>query len=270
MIKIGLIGCGSIGSFIAEYLDKSRKFKVIALFDINKNVGLHLSRRLRNKPKVVNSVHSLLKNTDLIIEAASPEAVRKHSIEILRSRRDLMIVSVGALVDGKLLERIKKEAVKSKCFVYIPSGAICGIDGVKAASVGKIEYITLTTTKNPKTLADVEHLQKKGIDLNNTNKPVVVYSGPARQAVKIFPKNINVSATLSLTGVGLDKTQVKIVADPKVKENIHEISLKGDCGQIYVKLTNIPSPNNPKTSYLTCLSVVKTLEQIASWVKFGT
>jgi aspartate dehydrogenase len=270
MIKVGLIGCGGIGSFTAEYLDKSRKFKLVSLFDINKNMALQLSKRLRNKPQVVGSVPSLLKNTDLVIEAASQEVVKKHSIKILRSGRDLMIVSVGALVDKTLLGRIKKEAEKNKCFVYLPSGAICGVDGVKAASAGKIKHITLTTTKNPKTLADIEYLKKKGVDLSNINKPVVVYSGSARQAVKLFPKNINVSATLGLVGAGLDKTQVKIIADPNVKENIHEFSLKGDCGQIYVKLVNVPSPNNPKTSYITCLSVVKTLEQIVSRVKIGT
>lgn len=97
-----------------------------------------------------------------------------------------------------------------------------------------------------------------------------MYEGPAREAVRKFPANVNVAATLSLAGIGLDKTKVKIVADPEVKNNIHEISVQGDFGELKTRVENVPSPQNPKTSYLAALSAIATLKKITDGVEIGT
>lgn len=269
MINVGLIGCGNIGSFIARYLDKSKKFRLVSVFDEEDSRADALVLGLKNKPRIARNINALLLHTDLIVEAASQEAVRRHSIKILKAGKDLLIMSVGALTDRKILYKIKNVAETGGCLVYLPSGAICGLDGVKSASVGKISSVTLTTTKPLSALRGVEYLDKK-INVDKLLKPTVVYSGPAFHAAKLFPKNINVSTILALCGMGLKKTKVIIIADPKARHNTHEIRLEGDCGEIYIKLLNQPSPTNPKTSYLACLSAVKTLEQIECGLKIGT
>ena len=164
----------------------------------------------------------------------------------------------------------QKKAMKKKRKLYIPSGAVVGIDGVKAASIGKIEEVTLTTIKNPKSIAQTPFLKKKGIDLKKINRKTVLYEGYAKEAVRYFSTNINVAATLSYAGIGPRKTKVRLIADPKVKENIHEIRVKGNFGEIVTRAKNLPSPQNPKTSYLAVLSAIRTLKKILEPVQLGT
>lgn len=270
MIKIGLIGCGNIGSFIAKYLDKSKRFRLVSVFDINKKSMRELISKLKHKPIISKNVDILLSDTDLIVEAASQEVVRKYSIKILKAKKNLLIMSVGALVDKKLFDGIKREAERNNCFVYLPSGAICGIDGIKSACVGKVYNVTLTTTKPPAALKGAKYLEKKKVDLDGIRIPTILYSGSALNAAKLFPKNINVSTVLGLSGIGINKTNVRIAVDPNIKNNIHEIYLKGECGEIYTLLINKPSPGNSRTSYLACLSAVRTIEGIANRIKIGT
>ena len=154
--------------------------------------------------------------------------------------------------------------------VYLPSGAICGLDGVKSASLGEIYGVELQTRKPPKSLMGVKYLADMGVDLLKVREPTVVYEGSAVDAVKRFPKNVNVCAALSLAGVGPEKTRVRIVVDPGIDRNIHEVTVHGEFGELYTKTSNLPSQDNPKTSYLACLSAVKTLEGINRCMRVGT
>jgi len=270
MIRVGLIGCGNIGSFIARHINRSKKFKLVSVFDIEQEKVKKIMTLLDKTPTIATDLKTLLSGTDLIIEAASQQAVRAYARDILAAGKNLLLMSVGALADEKLFAVLQKEAKRNKCCMYLPSGAICGIDGVKAASVGAVTEVTLTTTKPPAALQDVAYLKKKGVDVNRVLTPTVVYSGLATEAARLFPRNINVSTILGLSGVGLNKVNVKIVVDPTCRDNIHEIHLTGDCGEMYIKLRNAPSPGNPRTSYLACLSAVQTLEEIWSNVRIGT
>ena len=265
-----MIGCGNIGSFIAEYLDKNKKFNLVSIFDVDVNKAECLVNTLNNKPVIVNNIPSLLKDIDLVVEAASQKVLRDYSVEILRAGKDFMLMSVGALADSNLFNNMKKEAKKNKCKIYIPSGAICGVDGIKAAGVGVVDTVTLKTTKPPKAFTNIKYLEDKGINVNNITTSTIVYEGPAGEAVKLFPKNINVSTTLSLLGLGFEKTTVKIIVDPNIENNIHEVCLKGECGEINIKLVNKPSPTNPKSSHITSLSAVRTLEDMVDVIKIGT
>jgi aspartate dehydrogenase len=147
---------------------------------------------------------------------------------------------------------------KRKLKIYIPSGAVAGIDGLKAALLGGVAQVTLTTRKNPKNL-DVK-----------VKKETILYEGPAREGIKKYPKNVNVAATLSLAGIGLDKTLLRIIADPKTEKNTHEILVKGAFGSFSVLLENTPSPDNPKTSYLAILSAMAMLKKMSEPVEIGT
>lgn len=257
-MKIGLIGCGTIGSIIARAVDKNPKIGIEAIFDKDLRRARDLATELEHKPKIAKDFKEFLGyEWDLAVEAASQEAVKDYAERILE-KGDLMIMSVGAFCDEELYKRVCSKAEEYKRKVYIPSGAIGGIDAVKSASLGRIYRVKLRTTKNPKSLGR-EDMERK-----------VIYRGCAKEAAKLFPKNMNVSITLSLGGIGAEKTEVEIVSDPKAKRNIHEIYVEGEFGKLYTRVENVPSLYNPKTSHLAALSAVKTLEKIVEPIQVGT
>jgi aspartate dehydrogenase len=172
---------------------------------------------------------------------------------------------VGGLI-GK--EKLLKLAKNSR--VYIPSGAICGIDGLKSASAGRIDSVTLTTRKPPKGLEGAPYLKERGIDPARFKDETVVFDGSAKDAIKGFPQNVNVSAVLSLAGIGAARTRVRIIASPGSERNIHEVEITGDFGKILTRTENVPSRTNPKTSALAILSAIATLGAIADRVRVGT
>ena len=259
-MNVAILGCGNIGRTIAEAIDKEADLALVALFDIDLERAHALGRRLKIRPRVFERVDSLLeqRDIDIVVEAASQEAVRHYGVRILDSGKELMVMSVGAFIDDVLFERMKGIAEKKGLRIYIPSGAVLGVDGLKSASMAEIGSVTLITRKNPKRL---------GVDVD---RETVLYDGPAREGVREYPKNVNVAATLSLAGVGLDKTNLRIIADPAVDKNIHELRVKGAFGEFNVRVENLPSPENPKTSYLAALSAIATLKKISEAVQIGT
>jgi aspartate dehydrogenase len=181
--------------------------------------------------------------------------------------KDVMIMSTGGLLENP---GILRTAEKKGSKVYLPSGAVCGLDGIKAARIGKIRSLTLTTRKPARGLLGAPYIVKKGIDLKRIKKETTIFSGSATEAVKAFPKNINVSATLSLAGLGAKKTRVRIITSPKYRSNTHEVELIGSSGRIYTRCENVPSSENPKTSMLAAFSAIATLKGIVESVKIGT
>lgn len=260
MLNLGIIGCGNIGRTIIRTIHKGEiDCKVVGVFDVSKEGYNILPDEIKRNVKFFDKFEEFINtNANLILESASQEAVRAYAVPVLKHNKNLMIMSVGALVDKNLFENIKEIARSKNLKIYIPSGAIVGIDGVKAAMLGGIENVTLTTRKNPKGL---------GI---TTNKEKILFKGNASEAVSKFPKNINVAATLSLAGIGFEKTNVEIIADPNVQENIHEIHIKGKFGEISTVAKNLPSPDNPKTSYLASLAAIACLKKITSEIEIGT
>ena len=176
--------------------------------------------------------------------------------------------AVGALVDDKFRDMVKERATQSEAKIFIPSGAVCGTDGLRSSAVGELEEVELITTKGPKSLEGVDWIVDHGIDVDSLTEPTTVFSGTARDAVKLFPKNINVAATVSLLGVGFDKTKVTIVVDPSIHSNSHELRVKGEFGQMTCHTFNVPSPDNPKTSYLAAMSAISALKRIVrnEWI----
>lgn len=273
-LKVALIGCGAIGTVLARAIDRGEagETELLWLYDIKPEKSVALAEKLRSKPKLAKNATEIFadESVDLVIEAASQRAVKQYSLDALKSGKDLMVMSVGAFGDEKLLERVKEEARRAGRRVIVPSGAILGIDGIKAVTLGGIERATLTTRKPPITLAYSPYVKKKGIKLAKLRKPFVVYEGPAREAVKAFPESVNVAATLSLVGIGFDKTSVRIVADPKLDRNVHEIRVQGEAGEFITEARNVPSPDNPRTSYLAALSAIRALRGLTETMRIGT
>jgi len=268
-MKIALVGCGNIGTVIAQSIrDKKIDVELEYVYDKVHEKAKKFAEKFQTEFKGFDKI--LEEDLDLIVEAASQEAVRILIPKALKAKKNIMIMSTGALVDENLLQEIKDLANKNNLKIYLPSGAILGLDGIKSANIGGIKSVTIKTRKPPKSLKGAPFFEKKSVDLNQIKNPTIIYEGPAKEAVKLFPANVNVAASLSLAGIGPEKTKVQIIVDPNIKSNIHEIVAEGSFGTIKTRAENVPSPDNPKTSYLAALSAVATLKRITEPIKVGT
>lgn len=269
-LRIGIVGCGAIGSSLAKAVRKdfSKVAAVAALCDTDGQKAKLLAKSVFRDTALVVGLEQLISRSDLVIEAASAKASWNIARQALNKGKNILIMSVGGIV-GRYTQ-LTRLAYLHNAKVYIPSGAICGIDALKAAKSGKVRSVSLTTRKHPKSFLNVAYVQKKGIKLDKIIKDTVLFSGPAQEAVKFFPQNINVAAVLSLAGIGPGKTKVTIIADPTAKRNIHEIKIVSDAGEIITRTENVLHPENPKTSFLAVLSALATLRQIVQPVRIGT
>ncbi|MHC1635831.1 MAG: aspartate dehydrogenase [Candidatus Methanospirareceae archaeon] len=277
VIRVGVVGCGAIGSEICKAIDEDReglRAELKFLIDRHAERLEELYKKLRKKPHMIGygseNIEKFLEDIDLLIECASQSAVKEFVPIALKKGKDVMILSVGALADEKFFEEIRKIAEEKNCKLYIPSGAIIGVDGLKSASIGSLRYVRLTTRKNPISFSKNKYVEEKGIDLASLKEEKVLFEGSAEEAVKYFPENINVAETISIAGIGTKNTKVKIIADPSIKENVHEIEAEGEFGKFFMRIENIHSPANPKTSYLAALSAIATLKNISNPLKIGT
>ena len=272
MKRIGLLGCGAIGTQIAIAIDTGIiPAQLTHIFDEDKEKSQSLVSKLKNKPVVVENVHLLSSNpVDLVVEAASQNAVSDNALSILQNRKDLVIMSSGALLDESIFEIISDACKELKKTVYLPSGAISGIDAIKSVK-DELDSVVLITTKHPNSLKGAKFFDDFKINLNEIKEISTIFEGTATEAVRLFPKNINVSALLSLSGLGSHETIVKIIVDPNTTKNTHEIVARGKFGQITTKIENVPDSNNPRTSRLAILSAIETIRSICTNdIKIGT
>lgn len=272
MKRVGILGCGAIGTQIALAIDSAKiPAELTQIYDFDKSKSELLASRLTKKPTIVDNPHLLSSGpVDLVVEAASQDAVRNHALSVIQNRKDLMVMSVGALLDESVFEVLYDACQEFKKKIYLPSGAIGGLDAIKSVR-DELDFIMLTTTKNPKALAGAKFFETNNIDLSAIRSPQVIFEGSAKEAVKLFPANINVAALLSLAGIGSQKTAVRIVADPHTDKNTHHIQAEGRFGKITVCVENLPDPTNPKTSRLATLSAIECLRQVCSeHIRIGT
>jgi len=228
---------------------------VVAVSDVDPARAAALARRLRGRVPVL-PLAMLIRRSDLVLEAASAAAAPTIVIRALTARRTVLAMSVGGLlpITGRLRALCRRGGR-----LLTPSGAIGGLDAIKAAKLGRLQRVVLTTRKPPAALG-----------LGRLTAPRTLFRGPASRAVAAFPQNINVAATLALAGIGPARTKVRIIADPAVTRNIHEIEAIGTFGRLTVRTENRPSRDNPKTSALAILSAQATLQQLASGWRIGT
>jgi aspartate dehydrogenase len=178
----------------------------------------------------------------------------------------LLPLSCGALLGrDALIERASETGAR----IIVPTGALLGLDAVRAAAQGPVTSITLSTPKPPGGLAGAPHIERKRIDLTAIKAPTLVFAGSAREAAAGFPANINVGAALSLAGIGADRTRVEIWADPTVTRNTHTVFVEADAARFTMTIENVPS-ENPRTGKLTPLSVLATLRGLVEPLRVGT
>jgi aspartate dehydrogenase len=263
--KIGLLGCGAIGTQIALAIDSGKiPAELTHVYDFDKKKSESLVSRLVGKPLIVDNPHMLSSNNvDIVVEAASQDAVKNHALSIIQNRKDIMIMSVGALLDESVFEILYDACREFKKRIYLPTGAIAGLDAIRAVK-DELDSLTLTTTKNPRSLVGAKFFETNKMDITSIKSPQVIFEGAAKDAVSLFPANINVAALLSLAGLGSKKTVVRIVADPTIDKNIHQIEAHGKFGKISIRVENVPDQSNPKTSRLAILSAIECLRQVCS------
>lgn len=266
MLKIGLVGAGVMGSMIARAIDEGTcPGTLVAVADLDERAARALAGSLRNRPEVVTT-REVVRAADLVVEAAAPAALPSLLTEIAAEGKNLLVLSVGGLIDQD--ERLA-EAARKGSQIYCPSGAIAGLDAVRAAAGGRIEGARITTRKPPAGLAGAPFFRATGIDPAEITSPRVVFEGSAREACREFPQNVNVSAALSLAGIGVDRTEVRIIADPGLTRNFHTIEVWGDFGRIRTETENVPS-ENPRTSRLAALSAIALIRTLGASLRVGT
>lgn len=250
-MRVGLVGCGNIATDICLGIrDKDIPAEVVALVDIDVSHAETL-RRDYNLNAFIGTLDELAGAVDFIVECAVGSVVPEVVAAAAAHHVDCLVMSVGGLLEHPdLFDLARGKGVNLR----VPSGAICGLDGIRAAMQAGLDEVTLTTSKPPKGLKGAPYLVAKGLDLEGLTEPFVVFDGTAREAVKAFPANVNVAASLSLAGLGPDRTRVRVVADPAATVNTHEIHAKGPFGEMTTVMRNRPSPRNPKSSYMASLS----------------
>lgn len=271
-MRVGIIGGGTIARLILEHVGRSelRDASVCAILGRSTaSSGRALAQE--HGISFVTALDDLIETRpDVVVEAASHEAVRSYAERVLRRGIALIVLSGGALSDDTLRETLEQAARRSSALFYVPSGGIGGLDALKAACLAGVEEVTIAVTKPPAAWKGIPYVDKLGVDLDGLTDRHVLFDGAARDGVPHFPANVNIAAVLSLAGIGFDRTRLKVVADPALKYNTHYIEIRGASGNISIKLENVPAPDNPKTAWLACYSALAALNAAKNPVRYGT
>jgi aspartate dehydrogenase len=269
MLKIGILGVGAIGHTIAGALDQKQiDAELVALSDQDRVQAETFSSELSNRPPAV-SIDEMMQVCDLVVEAASQAALLDFVPKALVRGRDMLIMSVGGLLGH---EEWFRQARETGCRIHIPSGAIAGLDGIKSASIGHIESVLLISRKPVAALQGSRYVVERNLPLDSFKEDTVIFEGFAEEAARAFPGTSNVAASLRLAvdSVAPVPVRVQIVAVPRGKENAHEIHVKGEFGRFSVKIENVPSRRNPRTSQLAAFSAIATLKNLTRSLHVGT
>jgi len=261
---VAVIGCGNIGRAIihAVNIGAVSNAEIKGIVDTNSNAIKYFSSSLSLNKTFLSCEDffgsPLINETDIVVESATQKVVLEFGKRIIESKKDLMVMSVGAFSQGSFFSELVDTARSHNSRLILPSGAISGIDAIRCAREG-IKSVSIITTKNPKSLNGAPFFKNSNIRLEEIKSRTILYDGNARDVIPEFPSNVNVALTLALAGIGLEKTKVKVIADPDISVNQHKIIAKGDFGEIRVLLRNNPSRLNPRTSALAVLSAIECL-----------
>lgn len=266
-LKIAMIGCGAIGAAVLELLKSDAGLAVTTIVVPERSMAKAKAQadELGWPVQVLNSVpHDQI---DLVIEVAGHAAIEQHVLPALQRGTPCIIVSIGALSVPGMPERLEAAALAGGAQAQLVAGAIGAIDALAAARVGGLDHVRYTGRKPPHAWKGTPAEQH--VDLDTVTDATIIFEGCAREAAALYPKNANVAATVSLAGLGLDQTQVRLIADPAVSDNVHTVEAIGAFGQFELTMKNKPLVSNPKTSALTVYSAVLALRNRVAGVYLG-
>jgi aspartate dehydrogenase len=265
-LRVAIAGLGSIGSKIATALDQGIEgltLSAVAVRDPVKHQSFLSS--LRHPPKVL-PIDQLGDAADIVVECAPSSQLRAIVEPAVKRGRSAVVVSVGGLLDNyDLIDLARASGGR----ILVPTGALIGLDAVNAAAVGTIHSVKMVTRKPIDGLKGAPFIVQNNIDIDNLREPLKLFEGSARDAAKGFPANVNVAVALSLAGIGPDRTQMQVWADPTVTRNVHRIEVEADSARFSMGIENIPS-ENPKTGMITALSVIALLRKQRATLCVGT
>ncbi|HET9904689.1 MAG TPA: aspartate dehydrogenase [Xanthobacteraceae bacterium] len=266
-LRIGLAGFGAVCREVALRLEAGipgLMLAAVAVRDVEK-AQRHLPRLGSAIP--VLPLAALAERCDVVVEGLPKEAFLAVARATVEAGRMFMPLSVGQLLDHwDLVARARETGAR----ILVPTGALIGLDAVRAAAEGDIRSVTMVSRKPPAGLEGAPYLRERGLSVLGLKEPMKVFDGSAREGARGFPANLNVAAALSLAGIGPDRTRLEIWADPTVERNTHRIEVDADTARFSMTIENVPSPDNPRTGRITALSAVAALRGLVSTLKVGT
>ena len=271
-LRIALLGGGTIAGLVLEQARGGTLpgIEIVALAGRSADSPAASLARRFGVAYVIGAQALLALRPDAVLEAASHDAVRQHLAAFLDGGVSVVVLSAGALADDTLREAAEAAARRSGALLYVPSGGIGGLDALKTACLAGVDEASIQVAKPPAAWKGIPYVAALGVPLDKIAAAVTLFEGPAREGVPHFPQNVNIAAVLALAGIGMDRTRLKVVADPALTLNTHTIRVSGRCGRFTLVLENVPSPDNPKTSWLACYSGLAALKALRDGVRYGS
>ena len=266
-MNVGIVGFGSIGSEVAKALVNGvEDFSLYGITSRSKSKAKERIAKLDKNIKIYD-LETLVDNCEIIIDCAPKEAFRDIATKCINKERKLITVSGSGILDNLDLEEL---ANTKNSQIILATGAILGLDALRAASESNINSVTMTTRKPPNALSNAPFVINNNIELNNLLEQKLIFKGSATDGAKAFPANVNVAAAVGLAGIGANKTKLEIWADPKLKRNTHKVEVDSDSAIFEMSIQNVQTPENPGTGKITGLSVIACLRGLKSSFKIGT
>ena len=267
MIKIGIAGFGTIGRVVARHIEASDlPLRLVAVSAGDRGRAEAAMAKLPNPVPIVDTAE-LVALSDVIVDSAPTAAFRDIAEAVLRAGKTLVTVSGAALMQWPEAADLARAHGGR---IILATGALLGLDAVRAAAVGTIQSVTMVTRKPVKSLVKAEHVVRNAIDLGSLTAPLKIFEGSAREGAIAFPANVNVAAALGLAGVGPDRTRLEIWADPALERNTHHIVVESDSARLELAIQNIPTAENPGTGRITAQSIVAVLNDLVGPIRIGT
>ena len=266
-LTVAVGGFGAIGHAVAARLDAGIEGLELAAVAAREVARARTRMGQFRNPVPVVSLGGLAELADVVVECAPSAVFLECAQPAIERSRIFVPLSVGMLLEhDELIDRAGETGAR----IIVPSGALLGLDALRAAAEGTIRAVSMVTRKPPMSLVGAPYLKRRGISLEGVTEPLKLYQGSVREGVQGFPANVNVAAALSLAGIGPDRTHLEIWADPGVTRNTHHIEVEADSARFALSIENVPTEENPRTGRITALSVISTLRGLTATLKIGT
>jgi aspartate dehydrogenase len=265
-MRVGIVGLGAIGRAVCRALDEGIPGLHLAGATARDREKAERFLKSLTSPAPFLPLDDLIAASDLVVEASTQAHLQEIAPKTLEAGRSLVVLSCGGLLGRQDWVDL---ATANRCRILVPSAAIAGLDGVKGARVGAITSVTMETRKPPRGLAGAPWIAEQKIDLDAITTETLIFEGPATEACRAFPANVNVLAALSLAGIGPEKTRIRLFAVPGQQMNQHRIIVEGEFGKLAVEIQNVPS-ENPRTGKLSYMSTIALLRDLSATLRVGT
>lgn len=267
MLSVGIIGLGTIGNVVAKALDDGiGGMRLAAIASGRRDKAIASIAKLSEQVDLL-TIDEVAERCDIIVDCAPKAVFRDIAMAALSRGRTLVTVSGAGILANEDIEEVARQNGGQ---LVLATGALLGLDAVRAAAEGTIHSVRMITRKPPNALRDAPHIIDNNISLDRLNGAIQVFEGSAREGAKAFPANVNVAAALGLAGIGADATQLEVWADPHLDRNTHSIEVDADSAKFTLQIENVQSESNPGTGKITALSVIACLRGMTAPMKVGS